>query len=122
MSYTLDKRQFLKISGAIVAGSMSSRIGSSEETSAPRRNWAGNYQYSTDRLHTPSTVAEVQKIVKSSEKLKALGARHSFNGIADSTANQISLKNFTGMAVEPKVADRDGRRGCHLWPIGALPR
>jgi xylitol oxidase len=98
----MDKRQFLKISGGIVAGSMASRFGSSEETSAPRKNWAGNYQYRTDRLHTPSTVTEVQKIVKTCEKLKALGARHSFNGIADSTANQISLKSFTGMALDPK--------------------
>jgi xylitol oxidase len=64
------------------------------------QNWAGNYEYSTDRLHTPSTVAEVREVVKRCEKLKALGARHSFNGIADTTGDQISLQHFTGMALD----------------------
>lgn len=96
----MDKRHFLKLSGGLVAGSIFSSLGSTEE---PRKNWAGNYQFHALRLHTPNTVSEVQQIVKSSIKLKALGARHSFNSIADSPADQISLHNFTRMSVDPKA-------------------
>jgi xylitol oxidase len=41
-------------------------------------------------------------VVKQCSKLRALGARHSFNSIADSTANQISLLNLTGMTIDAK--------------------
>jgi alditol oxidase len=57
-------------------------------------NWAGNLAYSTDRLHTPNTIEEVRQVVKSCAKLRALGTRHSFNAIADSTHNQISLQRL----------------------------
>jgi xylitol oxidase len=53
-------------------------------------------------LHTPSNIAEVRQVVKNSSKLRALGAKHSFNGIADCTADQISLKNFDQMTVDAK--------------------
>jgi alditol oxidase len=96
----MDKRDFLKTSGAILASSMLSHLVASEEQSAARKNWSGNYQYSTDRLHLPKSTEEVQKIVKSCKELKALGTRHSFNGIADTTGDQISLKNFDEMKLD----------------------
>jgi xylitol oxidase len=46
----------------------------------------------------------VQEVVKSCAKLRALGSRHSFNGIADSSANQISLMHLDQMTL-----DREGR-------------
>jgi alditol oxidase len=98
----MDKRQFLKTSGALVATSMLSRLVADDQKGAPRKNWAGNYQYSTDRLHVPNSVEDVQEIVKSCSKLKALGTRHSFNGIADSAANQISLQNLHQMTLDRK--------------------
>src|ERR1700691_1490711 len=94
----MDKREFLKTSGAFLAGSMLSPLASGGQT-AGRTNWSGNYTYSTDRLHQPKTVEEVQQVVKSCSKLRALGARHSFNGIADSTENQISLTHLNQMAL-----------------------
>lgn len=57
-------------------------------------NWAGNYTYSATRYHFPTTVAEVQEIVRRSNKVRVLGSRHSFNGIADSTEDLISLERF----------------------------
>ena len=98
----MDKRQFLKASGVLITGTMLSRLASSEPQASPRTNWAGNYTYSTDRLDLPKTVEEVQQLVKSRGPLKALGARHSFNGIADSTGDQISLKYLDQMVVDPK--------------------
>ncbi len=98
----MDKRQFLKASGSLVAGSMLSRLGSAEEQGAPRKNWAGNYEYRADHLYSPKSMAEVQSVVKSCGKLRALGTRHSFNGIADSIANRISLTNLNQMSVDRK--------------------
>jgi alditol oxidase len=59
-----------------------------------RRNWAGNYTYSAARLHTPDTIEQLQELVKRSSKLRVLGSRHSFNGIADTTEDQVSLAQF----------------------------
>ncbi len=98
----MDKRQFLKTSGALITGSMFSRLLADEKHGEPRSNWAGNYQYSAERLELPKTVEEVQKIVKSCSHVKALGARHSFNAIADTAGDQVLLKNLNGMKVDTK--------------------
>ena len=98
----MDKREFLKTSGIFVTGTMLSHFLSGEQSSAPRTNWAGNLTFSTDRLYSPSSLEEVQQVVKHCSKLRALGARHSFNSIADSTANQISLASFEEMTIDAK--------------------
>ena len=56
-------------------------------------NWAGNYTYRAAQWHYPRTVAQVQEVVSRCAKLRALGSRHSFNGIADSTENIVSLNH-----------------------------
>ena len=100
----MDKREFLKASGAFVTGSMLSRFSSAQQQEpGSRTNWAGNLTYSTDHLHSPGTVEEVRQVVKSCDKLRALGSRHSFNAIADSTANQISLKRLDTMKLDEKA-------------------
>lgn len=55
------------------------------------RNWAGNLRYSTENLHAPDTLEEVQERVAACHKLRVLGSRHSFNSIADSKENLLSL-------------------------------
>jgi xylitol oxidase len=56
-------------------------------------NWAHNIKFTAAKLHQPKTVEQVQAIVKGSSKVKAVGTRHSFNEIADSTGGDlISLK------------------------------
>ena len=57
-------------------------------------NWAGNYTYNALRLHRPTTVAQVQEIVRYRNKLRVLGSRHSFNGIADCSEDLISLEHL----------------------------
>ena len=47
---------------------------------------------------------EVQQVVKSCSKVRALGARHSFNGIADSTENQISLAHLNQMVLNREAS------------------
>ena len=96
----MDKREFLKTSGSILAGTLLSKLAPSEQTSQKRTNWSGNYTYSTDSLLQPAALAQVREAVKSCSQLRALGARHSFNGIADSTAHQISLVHLKQMALD----------------------
>ncbi len=59
-----------------------------------RKNWAGNYLYTAENLFEPTSVGEVQELVKKLSKQKALGSTHCFNDIADSPTNQISTKNL----------------------------
>ncbi len=58
------------------------------------RNWAGNIAYSAARLHEPGSVEELQEIVRKARKARALGSRHSFNRIADTDADLISMRRF----------------------------
>lgn len=99
----MDKRDFLKTSGAIVAGSVISRFVSGQEPETPRENWAGNLNYSTDRLFTPASTEEVRDVVTKCVKLRALGTRHSFSTIADSTENQVSLKKLDSIDIDEKA-------------------
>jgi xylitol oxidase len=96
----MDKREFLKSSGAFVAASMLPRMSASAQTGAHRTNWSGNLTYSTDNLQTPASIDELQKLVKSSARLRALGSRHSFNSIADSRYEQVSLAHLNEMTLD----------------------
>jgi alditol oxidase len=57
-------------------------------------NWAGNYTYRAIQYHQPETVEQIQNLVSRSNKLKALGTRHSFNDIADSPGDLISIQHL----------------------------
>lgn len=106
----MNKREFLKTSGALITGTMLSRLAGAEQTGSasspaagPRTNWSGNLHYHADHLLLPKNVEEVKQAVKSCKKIKALGARHSFNTIADSDFNQISVKALDHMSVDAKA-------------------
>jgi alditol oxidase len=75
-----------------------------------RKNWAGNYQYRAGRLHVPQSVTEVREVVKNCSHLRALGTRHSFNGIADSAGDHVSLENLDRMLLD---------REAHTVTVGA---
>jgi alditol oxidase len=99
----MDKREFLKKSSLVVTGAMVSRFASAEEPAAHQTNWAGNLRYHADHLYAPKSEAEVQEAVKKCSTLRALGSRHSFNTIADSLTNQISLQHLDSMEVDAKA-------------------
>jgi alditol oxidase len=58
------------------------------------RNWAGNIAYSARTFHAPRSVDDVQSIVRRATKVRAVGSRHSFNTIADTDADLISLAHL----------------------------
>jgi len=55
------------------------------------RNWAGNYHYRARELYEPDTMEQLQAWVAAAANVRVLGTRHSFNGIADTTASHLSL-------------------------------
>lgn len=61
------------------------------------QNWAGNYTFQAVQWHYPETVEQIQTLVRNCSKLKVLGTRHSFNGIADTPEDLISFQNFDQM-------------------------
>ncbi len=130
----MNKREFLKVSGGFVTASMLPDAWGQAQAE-PRTNWAGNLTFSTDHVHSPANVDEVRHVVKSCEKLRALGTRHSFNAIADSKYNQISLKRLNGITLDEKartvtvgagvrygdVASVIDARGFALHNLASLP-
>ena len=55
------------------------------------RNWAGNVTFSTEVLHRPASIPELQEIVSRAQQVRALGSGHSFNRIADTAGALISV-------------------------------
>lgn len=102
----MNKRTFLKTSTALVTGTMLSGLGACAPGGKEHlTNWSGNLQYSTDRIHYPATTEEVQKIVRESSSLRALGSQHSFNTIADSKENLVSSRRLNKIIALDKSAN-----------------
>lgn len=104
--------------------------------SAERTNWAGNLTYAATRVHTPSSVQELQDLVAQSGRIRALGSRHSFSDVADTTAELVSLAGLpsrievdrTHRTVTVAAGLRYGdlatqlqRKGWALHNLGSLP-
>jgi len=87
----MNKRTFIKLFAAAIASTPVMRIlaWAGQER---LRNWAGNIEYSTDRVQTSTSPEQVQDYVKTQNKMKVLGTRHCFNDIADSKDGFLSLK------------------------------
>jgi alditol oxidase len=89
----MDKRTFLKLCCTAAASPFLSRVRSFAWTAQKRlTNWAGNLEYSTDKLYSAGSEADVQRFVKERRSLKVLGTRHCFNDIANTSHEFVSLK------------------------------
>lgn len=87
----MKKRTFVKFLAAAMTIPVVSRVlawGGGQRL----KNWAGNLEYSTDRLYTATSIEQVLDYVKKENSLKVLGTRHCFNNIADSKDGFLSLK------------------------------
>jgi alditol oxidase len=67
-------------------------------------NWAGNVTFSAERFHRPASVGELQRIVAGSSRVRAIGTRHSFNRIADSPGDLVSVAGL------PRIIQIDAAR------------
>src|SRR6266581_1135738 len=97
----MNKRAFIKLFSALIASPAISPF-LTWAAKDKLKNWAGNLEYSTDRLYSASSLEQVRSYVKKQSKLKVLGTRHCFNNIADSTDNFLSVKSMDEVvALEP---------------------
>jgi alditol oxidase len=55
------------------------------------KNWAGNLTYRSRRILEPESLEELAEIVHESDRIRAFGTRHSFNDLADTTGDHVSL-------------------------------
>ncbi len=98
------------------------------------RTWSGTYEFGAERILTPRTVEEAQELVASSSRIRSLGTRHSFNDIADSDGELITLIDIApeivvdGDTVTVTGGTRYGvlareleRHGRALHNMGSLP-
>src|SRR6185295_6657875 len=54
-------------------------------------NWAGNIVFGARRLHRPASVAEARELVAAGGPIRVLGSGHSFNRMADTSGDLVSL-------------------------------
>ena len=59
--------------------------------SPDRDNWAGTVRYRAPDIVEPATLAQAQRLVASTARIRALGTRHSFNRLPDTAGTLIHL-------------------------------
>lgn len=66
------------------------------------RNWAGNHVYRMGSLHEPRSLDELQETVRAARSLRVIGTGHTFNDLADSRGDAISLRRMpSSIDVDP---------------------
>lgn len=98
------------------------------------RNWAGNVTFSADRLLVPGSLAELQDLVASTRRVRALGTGHSFNRVADTTGSLVRVRALGGGievgrrtvsvpagATYGELCAALAARGLALASLGSLP-
>lgn len=60
-------------------------------------NWAGNITYGAQHILRPRSIDEARELVAHTERVRALGTRHSFSGVADSGAALVSTEHLDGI-------------------------
>ena len=99
-------------------------------------NWAGNISFAAARFHQPQSMEQLQEIVGQSARCRVLGTGHSFNRLADTADDLVSLRALPGrMVIDPAaetvtvgagtsygvLADELHRAGLALHNLGSLP-
>jgi alditol oxidase len=74
----------------------------------PLTNWAGNVKFGARTLHRPASVDELRRLVAATPRIRALGTGHSFNGLADSPGDLVTVAGL------PPVIDIDADPGGAL--------
>jgi xylitol oxidase len=82
------------------------------------KNWAGNVTYGARHIHRPTSVPDLRALVARSDRIRALGSRHSFTALPDSEGDLVQLD---GLPPEIEV-DADDRAvsvgaGCRYGEV-----
>ncbi|MEU4566968.1 FAD-binding protein [Micromonospora sp. NPDC023956] len=74
------------------------------EAGVPTRNWAGNVTWSAVRRHRPTSVDELRDLVAASRRIRAVGSRHSFNRLADTTGDLVAVDGLPSTVAIDRAA------------------
>jgi xylitol oxidase len=96
--------QCAALAGTAAVSAVTGGVPSEAAQAEPLRNWAGNYQYSTSRLTSATSLAQIREFVRAHAHFKVLGTRHCFNGIADSVDHLLSLRDMTAVVALDRAA------------------
>jgi len=58
------------------------------------RNWAGTYEYAAPRIVQVSSVDDVVRVLREPGRVRALGTRHSFTDLPDTTGTLVDVTGF----------------------------
>ena len=95
-------------------------------------NWGGNHAYRAARLVRPRSVEEVSELVARSTALRAIGSRHSFSDLTDTTGTLLDLSGLPAhilidahtASVSVSGAVRYGELAAAIeaqgWALGAM--
>jgi xylitol oxidase len=107
-----------------------------DTTGAQLRTWAGNLTYSARRLVEPESLDELRAVVAGSARIRALGTRHSFSPVADTSGDLVGVARLPRrIEVDPdrrtatvsaglrfgEVTPELHRQGWALANLGSLP-
>jgi xylitol oxidase len=96
--------QCAAVASTAAVSAVTGRMPSEASQPEPLRNWAGNYQYSTNRITSATSLAQIREFVRTQAHFKVLGTRHCFNGIADSADHLLSLRDMTAVVALDRAA------------------
>lgn len=87
------------------------------------QNWVGYVTAQPEQKLTPSSVAELQEIIKNArtdkKRVRVTGAAHSFSGVAKPEEIAISLHNMRGLiSVDKEAKLATLHAGTYLYEIG----
>jgi xylitol oxidase len=87
------------------------------------KNWAANLTYSSARIERPRTLAELAGIVAGEPRVRALGSRHSFSNVADTTGVHVQLDLLDDgrppLEVDPGTGVASVRAGLRYGEVAA---
>jgi xylitol oxidase len=63
-------------------------------------NWAGTYRYAARSVVTVTTVEQIASLVAEGGRVRAIGTRHSFNDLADTTGTLIDV---SALDFDPRI-------------------
>lgn len=99
-------------------------------------NWSGNITFAAQRLHRPTSLDELQRLVAGSRRIRSFGTGHSFNPIADCDGDRVSVSDLPhsieidaerstvtlgGGVRYGELAQHLHREGYGLHNLGSLP-
>ena len=67
-------------------------------------NWADSHTYGAASVQRPADPSEVRELILRGGRVRALGSRHSFNDLADTSGHLVSLERFaTDLVIDARA-------------------